>query len=276
MRARITIVLAAMFAATSSSALGQTSELYINESDSDTMVVVQNGSVVRSWQTVNPGENALAVSNTIRTAQVLIDGHEYDLSGNLLGATHQIPVFFGPYYDGTTDGVDHNYAMVYNDPAAQGQLFRFDRAWANAEPVGNVHGFFGRAVAFDPITETIWYASNAVGPEPLWLRSVDLAGNSVSSFTVPDSHDYAQVVTGLAFDPADGTLWVGESETSLIRQFDLTGALLDVVDVPGITGAYGMEFAVPEPSTALLLGFGVLGLVRRRRPKIVDVQMSNA
>lgn len=254
MRARIVI----LFAAVSSTAFAQTSPLFINQRDNG-MVVVQGGSVIRSWDTVNPGENALAVSDTIRTAQSLIDGHEYDLSGNPLGSSYQIPAVFGRYYDGTTDGVNYNYAMVYNDPEAFGQLHRFDRSWENIEPLDHGgSGFFARAVTFDPATETLWHSSIAIRSGLLWLRNIDLAGNPLDSFTVPGSEAYAAEVTGLAFDPADGTLWVGQFSSSVIRQVDQAGMLLTSFEVPGISEAFGMEFAVPVPSTASFQGLGFL------------------
>lgn len=257
MRASIVFVLATTLSAIGSTALGQTSELFINQSDSTEMVVVQGGSVIRSWNTVNAGENALAVSDTIRTAQSLKDGYEYDLSGTPLGPSYQIPVFFGRYYDGTTDGVNHNYAMVYNDIGVQGQVFRFDRSWQNADPL-SVLGTAARAVTFDPVTETLWYTSVAFPSGLLWLRNVDLAGNPLDSFTVPGSGAYAASVTGLAFDPVDGTLWFGQLDSSLIRQVDPAGTLLTSFEVPGISTAFGMEFAVPEPSSASFQGLGFL------------------
>src|SRR6185295_8198592 len=77
---------------------------------------------------------------------------------------------------------------------------------------------------------------------------------------------------GLALDPADGTLWMGDS-SYVLHQFDQSGNNLQNVSFNSVAagGWYGMEFdtlVVPEPSSAVLAGLALVGLVtvtRRRR-----------
>jgi len=196
------------------------------------MVVVQNGSVVRSWNTLNAGENAVAVAGTIRTAGNYWvnsgQGAEYDLNGNPLGPTYTI-IGGGNWFDGATDG-EYNYSVQHNGDY---NLYRFDREWGNPEVLFNV-GTFTSGITVDPKNGTFWVCDSLSRV----VRNLDNNGNELSSFSAADSN-YAY---SIAMDPADGTLWIGGYNSNLIYQYDANGNLLDTVTVPGITSGYGMEF----------------------------------
>ncbi len=220
------------------------------------MVVVQGGTVVRSWNTGTLGENALAVAGTIRTAGNYWNGSgagaEYDLFGNPLGPTYNI-VGGGNWFDGTTDGRLYNYAVMHNGDY---NLYRFDRDWANPQVLFYA-GFATSGITYDQQNGTLWVTDSLTRE----VRQLDMAGNQLSSFFATDG-PYAY---GIAMDPADGSLWVGGFGSNMIYQYDQAGTLLASVAVPGIGSAYGMEFSIPTPGTAGLLLLAGLGATRRRR-----------
>lgn len=219
-------------------AAGQTSELYISQHDSPVVVVVQGGVVLRSWETGSPGENAVAISGTIRTAGNRWGdagsgrGAEYDLEGNPLGPTYSIAPG-GNWFDGTTDGKYANYATQHNGDY---NLYRFDRDWSNGRVMFHV-GPYNSGITRDVRDETFWVSNSLTG----LVRHLDRSGNELSAFDATDeSFAYA-----IAMDPADHTLWIGGSRSNVIRQLDTEGNLLSTVTVPGISGAFGMEFDLP-------------------------------
>jgi hypothetical protein len=218
-------------------AAGQTSELYISQHNSPHTVVVQGGVVVRSWDTLHPGENALAISGAIRTAANRWsdnggEGAEYDLAGNPLGPVYASPAA-GNWFDGTTDGRYYNYAIQHN---GDHNLYRFNRDWTNprvAFPLPR----YSSGVTRDVADETFWITHALNGT----IYHLDRAGAELSSFDALNGV-YAY---GLAMDPADGTLWVGGSSSNVIYQFDREGNPLSTVTVDGVSTAFGMEFDLP-------------------------------
>jgi hypothetical protein len=222
-------------------ALAQTSELYINQYDSAGMVVVQGGVVVRSWNTLTAGENALAVAGTIRTGGNRWFGsglgYEYDLKGNPLGPVYSTPAA-GNWFDGTTDGVAHNYAVQHNGDY---NLYRFNREWGGAEVLFSV-GFATSGIAYDASDDTFWVTDSL----SRLVRQLDMSGNVLGSFLANDG----PFAYGIALDPADGTLWVGGFGSSVIYQYDKAGHFLASLSVPGIGNAYGMEFDMAEAPCA--------------------------
>lgn len=84
--------------------------------------------------------------------------------------------------------------------------------------------------------------------------------------TVISSFPYGTGGIGsLAWEPATATLRGVVNGRDEIRNFSRTGTLLESVNIPGLaSNNWGGEFAVPEPTTALLLALGAIGALRRR------------
>jgi hypothetical protein len=236
-------------------ALAQTSELFINQYGSSGMFVAQGGSIIRSWNEVYGAENAIAVAGaTVRTAGSNVfgpNGAEYDLNGVPQGPSYNIGMG-GNYYDGTTDGSKYNYAVQHNGDY---NVYRFDRDWANPQPLFNV-GFATSGITYDSTNGTLWVSD---GLSKL-VRNFDLTGQELSSFTMSQG-TYAY---GLALDPADGTLWQGDYGNGVLHQYDKTGQHLGSISL-NVSSAFGIEFNIPSPGAAVLLGLGTALAARRRR-----------
>lgn len=263
-----------------SAAAGPKSALYLTDF-SATIRVVQGDAVVNTWTDRAGGGidslTAIAVGETVRTysqggAALPSQGAEYTLDGVFTGAlyTNNVGCCFR---DGTTDGV-HNYALREGviDP-----LYRFNRDWENPQvldpdfagvsELGAVSG-----ITFDPRNASFWLAGQGI------VFNVTLQGDVLSFFATGTGNLFDQA---LAFDTADNTLWLTsyENGAGVLRQYDPSPGLpilrsaLDTMILPGVNVA-GAEFAmvpvtaVPESATwtLMLLGFGLVGAMRRRAP----------
>src|SRR5690606_11203916 len=107
---------------------------------------------------------------------------EYDLTGNPTGNTYAGGGGFGQLLDGTTNGVDANYAIeccgstnsvVVADLNWEGQTVLFDLP----DEVNQSSG--GSGIAYDSATQSLWVA-NFSGT----VFNLSLSGDVLSSFTV--------------------------------------------------------------------------------------------
>lgn len=250
--------------ATACASYGQTSDLYgVSVLPDHEIHVWRSGSLQKSWSV--PGnyqpplaDTAIAVAGEVRTlnrAPGLV-GHEWTLQGDLIGQTVPNPGL--GLLDGTTDGVAFNYAVGdYTEPVRL--VYRFDRNWANPVPLfsSDVDGIPANGITFDPATQTLWLA----GHNRVENRRLD--GSLISGFQFPSPPSNGPYA-GLAFDPADRTLWYADyGGAGRLLQFSLTGELIGEIPLSQ-QDYWGLEFAIPEPTSVLLLSIAGLASTRRR------------
>lgn len=165
---------------------------------------------------------------------------EYDLTGNPTGNTYAGGGGFGELLDGTTNGVDANYAIeccgstnsvVVADLNWEGQAVLFDLP----DEVNQSSG--GSGIAYDSATQSLWVA-NFSGT----VFNLSLSGDVLSSFTV----DQPGGKCCLAYDEATDSLWVGVNSQNIIHNYAKTGALIASVTIAGWSPAnmYGAEMTV--------------------------------
>jgi hypothetical protein len=238
---------------------GPISELYL--SDSSSVFVVQGNSVVRSWTKQTTGDHAIAVDGSVKTIGYTsgAQGHEYTLAGVQTGLTATNTLGYA-FLDGTTDG-SHIYSPHYNNG---GEIYRFDNDWSNPQLMFSTGLSAELSITFDPTDDTLWVKQ--------WSNTsvfhYSMTGTLLGSFVTNHALN-----TALALDHADNTLWMYQRNDGILSQYDKGGTLLETVDIAalGNRNFHGGEFdfaSLPEPSTALLMGLGLVGLAASRRRRV--------
>jgi hypothetical protein len=225
-----------------STAHAQSSVLYItkdNRGDAPIIVAVQNGQILAkadvSAYTSGQGPGGIAVYRDVRfVSQFGSGGGLYDLQLNDLGTAYAgLP--FTDSYDGTSDG-QFNYITDY----ATGDVYRTDRDYTNAQLLYNNGDFGTIGITYNPFERVLY--THSQDTSNVYIH--DTTGQYVGQFTL----DFVGNWRGLAFDPADSTLWITQHDPveDIIRQVDLTGKTLQTVTVPGLVelvgGPLGAEF----------------------------------
>ena len=276
----LAVVVVGLFAASAANAdvltTGPTSTLYITDYENGPSVLwtVQGGTgVITGTQMAGASDTAIAVTSTIKTLALNLNtgltttGYQYTLNGAFTGTTYPAPaaVQNAAFFDGASDGTN-NYAV----DAIAGTVYKFNGNWGNPQvlftsSIAAQDYFLG--IAYNTADNTLWFTDDDNSTVYHYSLSGALLGSFALAGTNP-GEDY----TGLALDPADGTLWTYLSanghDFSGLQQYSQTGVLLSDFAFPHYVN--GMEFAeatpTPIPSALLLFAPGLAGLafVRRR------------
>jgi hypothetical protein len=261
---KIILALCAVVFAVSAPAAGPASTLYLtaggNRFNARVLAGTTTAIVTRQQFNTNNGEDAIAVTGgSIRTSafsdyEGFINGGTYDLNFNGTGPGYATSAEF--VLDGTTDGLNN-----YGGDLRSRIIYRYDLNWGSPIPLFTLVGG-ATGITYDPYNSSLWISGNTNG----LVQDYSLDGKLLSSF----NDGYSQQ-NWLAFDPADGTLWLmgGNNSSGIIDQFSTTGTHLQTVSIGAGLHYDGAEFeidAVPEPTALALFGlFGVSWVAALRR-----------
>jgi hypothetical protein len=198
-------------------------------------------------------------------------GSQFDLAATPLGGGPYVNnILNSQLHDGTSDG-NYNYSANYST----GDIVQFDRNWANPLVLFNATVNLPGAgwITMNALDGSFWI-SQWGGPDV--VAHFTHTGTLLSSFNSGVASSF-----GLALDPADGTLWMGDY-TFTLHQFSQSGTPLQTASYALQGSWYGMEFdttPAPEPASIILAAFGSAGLIvcaRRQRASRIAMRNANA
>jgi hypothetical protein len=234
-------------------AVGPRSPLYLVAGSA--ILIVTDGRVALYAGNPAPA-TALAVSHDLGVLTAAgrppwTGGASFRLDGTLVGAVRPSTTGLCCLVDGTTDG-RFNYGLrqdstllepIGSRRLAPSAIFRFGRDWSDPHPyITLTPGGVYTGVTWAAADDTFWVTrqDTATASIEQWSREGRLLARPV---TVP-----MPALTGLASDPADGTLWAvhfrgGIATTVRLENFDVSGRHLGSYVLPGDTfGPGGAEF----------------------------------
>lgn len=247
-----------LLVASSSATAGLIDKLFVTDGDRARLAIIEGtaATIKTTYQRGFP----LAVRDSIWLGDYSAPNPavEYDLNGNATGNTMNTytPVFG---VDGAVNGAT-NYTLG-NAFTTSATVYSAASDWSGMTALFTVSGFDLVGITFDSVFDTLWISDQNS------IYQYDLAGTLLSQFSHVGGRG------SLAYEAASDTLWYVTNFSDTIRQYSKTGALLDTLQISGLTSNnWGAEFAagsgsVPLPTPLALLGLGLAGIGFCRRTK---------
>jgi len=202
-------------------------------------------------------------------------GGVYTLNGTPTGVSYFVNQDNLEIFDGTS-GPGGNYFVDHAPYLDYGSVYRADFYWQNQSVLfGQDQVIRPTGITYDPYDKSLWLSD---GPSDI-IAEYSLDGRLLYEF-----HTGLNGNSALAFDPADGTLWMTTGSGGnlhecvpgrgvCLEQWSTTGQPLQFGNVPSlpisVLAAGEMAEPTPEPGTILLVGSGVLGLAGFLRGKLL-------
>jgi hypothetical protein len=217
-----------------------------------TTYVYEHGQLVRSWAHSNPYELAPAVvGGSVRQSALYNPGSEYTLPGVPTGVHYPA---IADTYDAASDG-----SSIYGWNLVTATLTRYDLNWHPQQTLfslGPNYGYAYMGITYDPQNNSVWLSPWSTGSLDTrgYLYDYSLNGHLLRTLSLADPLANGN---GLAYDPADHTLWFFNWRDQRYEQYSEDGQLLG--SMTGMTRIYGAEFLiVPEPSAVAILAVAIL------------------
>lgn len=155
--------------------------------------------------------------------------------------------------------VDVANGKMYWAEQGPGKISRADLDGRNIELVVETPGPHG--LDLDLLNDKIYWTSHTDNTPHMIYRS-DLDGQNMTPLRdAPEGSGISLDIEGIGSMGVGTMYWV--ESTGRIRRANLDGTMVRTI-VDGLATPIGVQF-VPEPSTILLVAFGALAVVRRRR-----------